>query len=236
MRKITTLKSGRIALLGMYLIATVATLSLSSCAKDETTTTQVSGLTVINTSPTLGTYNVYLNTVQVNTAAIPFTGTIPYFQITPGVNTVKFTTASSTDNLLTKEVTLENDKAYSLFLIGKAGQLDGLLVPDDLSPVSANQAFIRFINLSPDAATLELSETGKAAIVKEEAYKSASPFVATEAKTYSFDLKDKVTGVVLKTLTGVTLSSGKMYTIAACGIVDATANDQPLRIQVFTNR
>jgi hypothetical protein len=236
MRKITTLKSSALARYGMYLIATVAAFSLGACSKDETTVAKVSGLTVINTSPTMATYNVYVNTRQANTAAIPFAGTIPYFQITPGINTLNFTSASSKDNLLTKELTLENEKAYSFFLIGEAKQLDGVLVADDLSPVATDKAFVRFINLSPDAKTLEVAETTKAAIVPDQAYKASSAFVAVEAKTYSFDIKDKASGAVLKTRTGVSLVAGKMYTIAACGMVEATGNNQALQIQVFTNR
>jgi hypothetical protein len=236
MRKSTILKSSVLARIGMYLVATAAAFSLGSCSKDEVAETKVSGLTVVNASPTPATYNVYLNSKQVNTAAIPFAGTIPYFQISAGPNTLDFTTASSTGKLLTKVVTLENEKAYSFFLIRQAGQLDGLLVTDDLSPSATDKAFVRFINLSPDATPLELVETGKTALLPEQAYKAASAFVATEAKTYSFDIKDKATGTVLKTLAGVSLVAGKMYTIAACGLVEASGNDLPLRLQVFTNR
>jgi hypothetical protein len=214
----------------------IASTGLNSCTKDDSSVPEISGLTVVNASPTLGTYNVYLNTTKVSTAALPFTGTIPYFQITPGSNSVMFTTANSTTSLLTKVVTLEADKAYSLFLIDKAEKLDGLLVSDDLGATATDKALVRFINLSPDAGTLDLVQTGVSTLVTGQAYKGYSPFSAVEAKTYSFDIEDKTTGTVLAKLENVVLTAGKMYTVVAAGMKTPLTNDQPLRINVITNR
>ena len=219
----------------MLLLATAAC-TLSSCSKDDNTVPAISGLSVVNVSPTLATYNVYMNSTQVSTAALPFTGTINYFQITPGINSVKFTTASSTESVLTKSINLEADKAYSLYLIDKADKLDALLISDDLSASSADKAAIRFVNLSPDAGTLTLNQTGGSSLSADQAYKGASAFSGTEAKTYSLEIHDKATGTVLTKLENVTLTAGKMYTIIAAGLVTPSANDQPLRITVVTNK
>jgi hypothetical protein len=236
MKLFTHLKSKTLNRLASIFIIAVAIASLNSCAKDNTTVASISGLTVVNASPTLGTYNVYLNTALVNTAPLPFTGTIPYFQITPGSNSLVFSTASSATSLLTKVVNLEADKAYSLFLIDKADKLDGLLITDDLAATDAQKALIRFINLSPDAGTLQLAQTGAATVSTDEAYKAYSPFSSTEAKTYSLELRDKATGTILTKLENVVLAAGKMYTIVAAGMVTPSANDQSLRIQVITNK
>lgn len=222
-------------LTAVLLLATTAC-TFSSCSKDDNTVTAISGLSVVNVSPTLGTYNVYLNSTKVSTAALPFTGSINYFQITPGINSVKFTTASSTESLLTKSINLEADKAYSLYLIDKADKLDGLLISDDLSAGSADKAAVRFINLSPDAGALTLNQTGGASLSTDQAYKGASAFSSTEAKTYSLEIRDKTTGTVLTKLENVTLTAGKIYTIVAAGLVAPSTNDQPLKISVVTNK
>jgi hypothetical protein len=219
----------------MLLLASAAW-SFSSCSKDDNTVPAISGLSVVNVSPTLATYNVYLNSAKVSTAALPFTGSINYFQITPGINSVKFTTASSTESVLTKSINLEADKAYSLYLINKADKLDGLLISDDLNAASADKAAIRFINLSPDAGTLTLNQTGGNSLAADQAYKSASAFSSTEAKTYSLEIRDKATGNMLTKLENVKLTAGKIYTIIAAGLVAPSTNDQSLRIIVVTNK
>jgi len=221
-------------LTAMLLLATAAC-TFSSCSKDENSVAAISGLSVVNVSPTLATYNVYLNSTKVSTAALPFTGSINYFQITPGINSVKFTTASSTESVLTKSINLEADKAYSLYLVDKADKLDGFLVSDDLTVATADKAAIRFINLSPDAGTLTLNQISGSSLSTDQAYKGVSAFSNTEAKTYSLQIQDKATGTVLAKLENVTLTAGKIYTIIAAGLVAPSTNDQPLRISVVTN-
>jgi hypothetical protein len=236
MKIFTRLNSRNLNRIAAIFIFAVASTSLNSCSKDNTTVTSISGLTVVNASPTLGTYNVYLNSNKVNTAALPFSGTIPYFQIKPGTNSIMFTTANSTASVLTKAISLEADKAYSLFLIDKADKLDGLLVSDDLSATNAEKAQVRFINLSPDAGTLVLGQTGAATLVSDLPYKGYSAFSAAEAKTYSLEIRDKATGTLLTKLENVVLTAGKMYTIVAAGMLTPSTNDQPLSIQVITNK
>jgi hypothetical protein len=218
------------------ILLAAAACTWSSCSKDEDTVTAISGLSIINVSPTLATYNFYLNSNKANTAPLPFTGSINYFQITPGINSVMFTTASSTESVLTKSINLEADKAYSFYLVDKADKLDGLLVSDDLSASTTDKATVRFINLSPDAGTLTLNQTGGASLSADQAYKGYSAFTSAEAKTYSLEIQDKAKGTVLTKLENVTLAAGKIYTIVAAGMVTPATNDQPLKIHVLTNK
>jgi len=225
--------SGKLAIIVML---SISTLLLNSCVKDDKTAPAVSGLMVVNASPGLGTYNLYWGTTKINNAAMPFLSSIAYFQITPGVNTLKFTTANSIESVLTKDLTLEAEKAYSLFLINEVPNLDGLLVKDDLSPTSSDKAFIRFINLSPDAPALDLVQTGGASLITDKAFKSVSDFTLADAKTYSFDVKNKETGAVIATLKDISLTAGSMYTITVCGMLSPTEHQEPARIQVYVNR
>jgi hypothetical protein len=232
----THLKSKRFQQIAAVFLLAVASISMDSCSKEDASVAAISGLTVVNASPTLATYNLYLNSAKVNAAALPFTGTIPYFKITPGANSLKFTSGNSTESLLTKVVTLEADKAYSLFLIDKAEKLDGLLVSDDLQATNTEKALVRFVNLSPDAGALELGQTGAATLVASQAFKAYSTFSAVDAKTYSLEIKNPAGGTVLSKLENVVLTAGKMYTIVAVGMLKPTGADQPLKIQVITNK
>jgi hypothetical protein len=235
MRISTILKSTHVRRFNAFVLLSLVAIMLNSCGKKDDSTPEVSGLSVINASPTLATYNVYLNDAKVNTAALPFSGTMSYFQISPGANTIKFTSASSTESLLTKAITLEQDKAYSYFLIDRPNKLDGLMITDDMNTATSDKALVRFINLVPDANALSLAQTGGAEAVSAKSYKAYSTYAPMDAKTYSFDLKDQVTGAVLKTQTSVTLNAGNVYTIVAAGLLNPTETEQALRIQVITN-
>jgi hypothetical protein len=236
MRIFTLPKLKHIGRFNALVLLSLAALSLNSCSKKEEATPQVSGLSVINASPTLATYNVYLNDAKVNSAALPFSGSLSYFQISPGANTIKFTSGSSTESLLTKVISLEQDKAYSYFLIDRANKLDGLMVTDDLNTTNSEKPLIRFINLVPDATTLSLVQTGGAEVVAAKAYKAFSTFAPVDAKTYSLDLKDPATGAVISTLGNITLNAGNVYTIIAAGVLNPSDKEQTVMLKVITNR
>jgi hypothetical protein len=240
MRFFTKLYPNRISRIAAAFLLTAFALSFSACSKNETEIPSISGLMVVNAAPNHGTYNVYINKIStpVNTkGALPFLGTIsPYFNITPGSNVLKFTTASSVESVYTETTNLEADKAYSYFLINDIPNLSGLLLQDDLSASSAEKAFVRFINVSPDAGNLDLAVDSGATLIADKAFKGASEFISIDPKPYNLVIKSKTTGEVLATLKNLTVTAGKMYSIVAAGMVDATELQQPLKLQVITNR
>jgi hypothetical protein len=210
----------------------------SSCSKkDDTTDPGIGFLTVVNASPTVGTFNVYVGGTLKNNAALPLGGAIiPYMQLAGGSYDVKFTTASSTDNLFTKNITLTGSNTFSFFLIGRTGALDGIQVTDAMTATSSTQAFVRFANLSPDAPSLNLKVTGGNKLVDNQFYKQVSSFIPVDANTYSLDIADQNTGAVKATLAGTSLTAGKYYTVMATGLLNPGAAEQSLRIQVINNK
>ena len=240
MKIFTKLYPKKINRIAATLLLAAFAVSFSSCSKEETEIPSISGLMVVNAAPNQGTYNVYVNKLSIpaNTkGALPFLGTTsPYFNITPGANTLKFTTASSLESVYTETTNLEADKAYTYFLINDAPNLSGLLIQDDLSQNSAEKAFIRFINVSPNAGGLDLAVNSGSTLVADKAFKTASEFISIDPKPYHLVLKSTSTGQVLATLENVTLTAGKMYSIVAGGVANATELQQPLKLQVITNR
>jgi hypothetical protein len=208
---------------------------LASCSKN-IEATPYAYLSIANTSPTLGTYNIYLDGTKTNTSgAVAFGGVLAYGTVTAGDHTLKLTTESGTDALLSKTVSLEADGAYSAFLVDKAENMDVLLVKDEMTVVSTEKAFIRFINLSPDAPALDLSVANGETLISSKAYKSASAFQAIDPKNYAFDIKDHTTGLIKGGLPDQAFTAGKYYTIISRGMMVAGNIDQPFGAQLIIN-
>lgn len=212
----------------------LAILLWSSCGKNEVPSTEsTSYMTIINASPSPATYNVYLNNSKVSNAALPFGGTIPYAQILSNTYDLKFTSAGSAESLLSKNIILAEYTNYSYFLIGVTGQLDLISFKDNLS-VRSEKASLRFINLSPDAPSLDLAIKDKSNIVSNQTYKQANEFLQIEPGTFDLDIKEKSTGSV-KTTLNVTLAAGRYYTIFVKGMVNPSGVQQTLAAQLITN-
>ncbi len=123
----------------------------------------------------------------------------------------------------------------SYFIIDRGENLDGLLVSDNLSVTSTDKAYIRFINVAPDAASLDLSTTEGDNFISGKTYKTVSDFISVDPKAYSFIIKDNSTGSLRTTMTSNTLVAGKYYTIVARGLLSPGEAGQPFSGQLITN-
>lgn len=236
MKNFTTVLSLKSLRLLTLLLVSTSLLTITSCKKtEEVPTTATSYLRIINASPTLGTVDVYINTQKANTGALPFGGAIKYIQPAVGKCDVKFTIANDLDALLTKSVTLTANLAYSYYLIDKGSNLDGLLVSDLMNATTMDKAYVKFINLSPDAPALSLNVVGGASLATNKTYKTNSEFVAVDVKTQSFEIKDGA-GIVKTTLLNEPILGGRYYTIIARGYLNPGNNDQAFSGQAIINQ
>lgn len=232
------MKKNSTSLIVKILIAfTVCLVFLNSCKKEETDTTPYTAVAIYNASPTASTYDVYLGSTRLNNAALPLGGGVAYSQQVAGSYDVKFTVSGRSESLYTKTVNLSQNNYHSFYLIGRPNAFDGIFITDDLTATSTTNAFVRFVNLSPDAPALALAIKGGAAIATSQTYKGVSSYVQVAAGTYSLDVKDNLTAVVKTTLTGVNLVANGHYTVFANGLITPTsASEIALGAQIVVNK
>lgn len=235
MKNFTTVLSSKLGRSLTLLLVAIGTLAITSCKKQEVAVTSISYLRVINASPTLSTFDAYVNAAKTNTAPLPFGGTIKYGQLAPNQYEVKITVANDIDPLFTKSVTLAKDLAYSYYLIDKGANLDGLLITDVMSNTAVDKAYVKFINLSPDAPALSLNILDGASLASNKAYKTTSEFVAVDVKTQTFQIKDAA-GVVKASLVDEQIQGGRYYTIIARGLFNPGNNERGFSAQAIINQ
>jgi hypothetical protein len=213
----------------------IISMGFISCKKTETVDPNLSNLRVTNISPTLGTYNVYLNETLLNTAALPFAGSTSYTTRTSGNYTLKFTTAASTEGILTKALNLTASTNQSFYLINKPAALEVLALTDDLTISSTDKAYIRFINLAPDASAMDLVKTGSTnSYATGKPYKSASGFIAVDPGTFTLNLKETSSGTVKAVSENSSFAAGYHYDVIAGGLVSpANDTERPLSLRVI---
>ncbi len=204
----------------------------SSCKKDAVEQRGTSFVRVVNASPTAATYNVYLDDVKVNmSGALPFGGTINYKLYYEGPHTLKLTTASNPNALLTKNISIGSATNYTCYLVDKDARLDWILVEDKGDVFSSTQAMIKFVNLSPDANSLGLRIKDGAEISNGIPYKSDIPYQKFDVKTITLELIDRNSGSVLATLKDLKLVEATFYTIVARGMIQPGPNEHGISLQ-----
>lgn len=219
------------------LFAIVTTTLISACGKSDTEVTEYGSFSIYNASPTSATYDVYLNGSKLNSAALPYAGGVKYTQLTAGSYETKFTVATETASVYTKTgITVSNTSFSTLYLIGTPGNLQGLLLNDNFAGASTDKAYVRFVNLSPDATALDLGiKDATSNLVTSKAYQDFSGFVAVEAGAKVLEIKQTGTTTVKATVDR-TFVNGSFYTVIAGGKVTPGTNERSFNGQIILHQ
>lgn len=237
MNKLTISLAKNFKKLGVLALLSVATFFVQSCSKDEVPVQEYAFLNITNTSPTLSTFNIYIDQTRINTqGAVDFGGNSGYMPLIPGTHSIKFTTASSTESLITKSINFEVNSVSSLFLIDRGTNMDFLTIKDELGSLNSTKAFVRFINLSPDAPALNLAVKDGEVIISDKTYKTTSAFIEVEPKSYVLEIKDKATSATKATLESFEFKAGKSYTVIATGLLAPTQIERAIGGKIIVNQ
>ena len=212
----------------------------SSCKKDKDPNPQTpkpANLSIIHAAPGTPELSFFVDKVKKNTKALPYNTVIEYQSISSGKRELSVTKKDVTDILVKADATLAADKSYSVFVADKTGNAL-VFVADDLTAPAADKAKIRFINLSPDAGSLDIAVTGKTEVLlAKKAFKESTDFTNTTevGAEINFEIRENGKATVLATLPKVKIEKGKVYTIYAKGLKAAT-DDTKLGLTVLTNK
>jgi hypothetical protein len=125
-------------------------------------------------------------------------------------------------------------KSYSLFVIDRLSSIEPLIVRDSAASPAAGNAMVRFVNLSPDAASINVTDGEGNALFQNAAFKSVAAFKETSEGEYSFAVKDAVSGGQLLTADDIQLAAGRYYTIILRGFANPPAgNTNVLSLEIL---
>ena len=154
-------------------------------------------------------------------ANVPFAGVSNYEKVIAGSPTISIQSAATPGaNLLTLKPNLAPATDTSIVVSGPAGALQALVLTDNNLPSAAGRARVRFVNASPDLASVDVYVN----FVKQFSgvtANSASPYAELPADTtgtaYEFDFNLAGTTTPVLMLPNVLIVAGKTYTVYVVG-------------------
>jgi hypothetical protein len=154
-------------------------------------------------------------------ANVPFAGVSNYEKVIAGSRTISIQSAATPGaNLLTLTPTLGPATDTSIVVSGPAGALQGLVLTDNNLPSAAGHARVRFVNASPDLASMDVY-VNFVRLFSAVASNSASPYAELAAETtgtaYEFDFNVAGTTTPALMLPNVLIAAGKTYTVYVVG-------------------
>jgi hypothetical protein len=209
---------------GSAKLVNAAVLNIDANGTGQVVDSNIAEFKVLNGTSLGAPLNVFVNG-QLALANIPFAGVSNYQKIGVGPQTVTVQSATNPGaDLLTVMLDLDSATDTSVAISGPAGALRSLVLSDNNLPSAALRARVRFVNASPDLPAMDVYVNfGK--VFSDIASNAASPYGELPADAtgtlYEFDFNVAGTTTPVLKLPGVTLLTGKTYTIYVVGSVAA---------------
>lgn len=225
---------------GVLLFLVAATLTLSSCLKDENHySVQAAGMALINASPGSPDLDLISDGDRIYLASkFSYDTVIPYTGAYPGYRVFGMTKHNSIQLLGSQQFYLEPGNAYSLFATDTIGEMKLVCLADSLDKTDSTLGNIRFANMSADAPALNLilksSETHN---IKNIAYSKATEFETIKpGNSYTAQLVETSNSKVLATKSNIKIEKGHVYTFWARGVYANTSDSLKIGLSMMQNR
>jgi hypothetical protein len=169
--------------------------------------------------------------------------TIPYFIFEPkATNTFAYNFTGG--NIVAGSVSqaVNDEEAYSTFLIDSIGKAKVAIVKDDLTEATPGKIKIRFFHFSPNTVPMDVTIQGATSKLfvnrsfnDQATTASHQNFIEIDPGTYTFVFTNATTNAVLYTTTSQILLTDRIYTLAARGFTGGAGN-QALGAWLYPNK
>lgn len=231
-----TLNHASRRLLALSAIAGLITFSACSKDDDDTAIEPDASVKIVNVLPESGSVNVFNGESKLNSSAIEYNTATGYMSIAKGKKTLDFKTAVTGNTVLSYPAEFKGGN-YSLFATGTTSdnKTEGILTEDKLDAPASGKAKVRFVHASVNAPTVNFL-LNDSLLATNSAYKSVSEFKEMAAGTYTVKLNNANSGETAIQRADVVLAAGKIYTIAAVGVVNNNVlTQQGFAISLISN-
>ncbi|MCX2480995.1 DUF4397 domain-containing protein [Pedobacter sp. MC2016-15] len=188
-------------------------------------------------------YVIKVNGKVLSSTPLAYRKSTAYTAIPSGSQTLTVTEQGSKNVILSSKLNVTAGNSASFYLVPETStsKATGLLIPDDLATIAPKKAKIRFVNLSPDAGSLDLLINGKAvASTVGTEFKEFSEFVEIEPVAgATFALRETGTKNIVATNKNVSVAEGQFTTLWGVGTkgkVAAQSAASQLALGVIVNK
>jgi hypothetical protein len=187
---------------------------------------------IVNLSPDLGSVDLYINYIKVNTNSYFYPRSSGYFylpslntpfQIRPGQNLISGAIIS-TSNIFSLNNILSPNVRYTLFITGlkRVDSVRSIFTVDTAILPTAGRGKVRFINASPRSQGFDVGANGTLAFSNQQ-YLNVSKYIELPAGIYNFQIfPTGNSATILSDMRNVTIQDGRLYTLYSYGLVGHT--------------
>ena len=180
--KITGLQTNFTGLMKSVSTLFLSLILFSGCVNDLEQPAQAPSafVSIYHGSPDGPDLDIYAESKKINNQPLLFGQSFPYSGFFAGERRLRFNPFNAQNTLLEKNVTLLQDKIYTVFLVNKAADIDAIQVEDIWEEPDGLKTQMRLVHLSPDSGDLEVSIAEQTPFGPSTTYLSISDFLELE--------------------------------------------------------
>lgn len=204
-----------------------AAITFAACKKDDpggNPPANVARVMYLHTVLNTDTLKVKVNdTILDNVPGLTYGTKTNYVSVRPGSAVKTSFIYSNTQLELTNITTkLQENNFYTYFLSGKPNSTDLIVVHDDLTPPTGNNAKVRFVNMVPEEELNIDGYVGNDKVVSNISNRIIGNFTEVPAGTYKITMSDPNQAQLGLMMEGQVLGKGKIYTYVVYGLTNGT--------------
>ncbi len=142
-----------------------------------------------------------------------------YVTLDPVEHKITLRVAGEEQIVLESTIILDADTHYSYFACDSLSKISDLLLVDDFSSPEIDRARLRFVNLSPNAPALDLTDADGAVLFANIPFRGATDFIGIDAGLVDLQLRRAGTDEIVLELNNLTLAPYAAFTIWAKGFI-----------------
>lgn len=170
----------------------------------------------LNASPAETSVDIYANGRKVASNLL-YRHFTEFTKVFPGWYRIAVYRAGTVTNPLTvMQLQVQANSITTLAVIGLADAISTLTIADSRRFLNQNRAYVRFVQLSPNAPTMD-AYWDDALVLAELDYQDISRYLTTTPGSHNLKLRDSLSGANLVEDPDVTVEGGKAYTIYIVG-------------------
>lgn len=173
----------------------------------------------MNASPGETRVDIYVNGRKVASNLL-YRNFTEYMKVFPGWYRIAVYAAGTIRNPLTvTTLRVEANSITTLAVIGLSGDISTLAINDSRRFLNRNRAYVRFVQLSPNAPTMD-AYWDDALVVSELNYEDISRYMTATPGSHNLKMRDSLSGANLVEHPDVQVEGGKAYTIYIVGDIN----------------
>ena len=189
---------------------------------------------VIHASPDAPAVDLYVDGSKAG-SGLAFPGNTGYLTVGAGTRALKVTPAGSMTAVIDAAVRFDARRSYSVFATGPVSALQPLVVEDNLASPAMGMAHVRFLHLSPDAPAVDITTPDGTVVFGNVSFRGSTNFTPLPAGSYDLQVRLAGTSTKVLDLPGVTVASGRIYTVFARGFVSGSGASA-LNAEIIVNK